>query len=163
LIKVRAQLIGLLRADKKYEEALSQADKLIEVTGGKNLDALMERGRILQGWAEQDPAHLPDAVAHWTDLRLKLQSIRAGKKPDELFEVMYNAAYCLVQESKATGDRSKAGDAEKMLKSVLIQNSKLNGPDTVAKYKVLLAEAISIARPGEAPPATPAQAGPGGQ
>ena len=79
LIKVRAQLIGLLRSEKKYEQALAEADKLIEATGGKNLDALMERGRILQGWAEQDPAHLPDAVAHWTDLRLKLQSIRAGR------------------------------------------------------------------------------------
>ena len=63
---------------------------------------------------------------------------------------MYNAAYCLVQESKATGDRSKAGDAEKMLKSVLIQNSKLNGPDTVARYKVLLAKRFRL--PGRVRP-----------
>ena len=54
LIKVRAQLIGLLRADKKFDEARAQAQKLIEATGGKNLDALMELGRILQDWAEQD-------------------------------------------------------------------------------------------------------------
>ncbi len=166
LIKVRAQLIGLLRSEKKYEQALAEADKLIEATGGKNLDALMERGRILQGWAEQD-AQSPDAaqrlanaVAHWTNLRQKLQTMR--KKPPEYLEVMYNAAYCLVQESKATGDRTKAGDAEKMLKSAMILNPKLNGPDMVAKYKVLLDEAISIARPGQAAPAqaVPAQAAP---
>ena len=75
------------------------------------------------------------------------------KKPIEFFEVMYNAAFCLVQEAKATGDRSKAGDAEKMLKSALILSPKLNGPDMVAKYNVLLNEAISIARPGQAAPA----------
>jgi hypothetical protein len=146
LIKVRAQLIGLLRADKKYEQALAEADKLIEATGGKNLDALMERGRILQAWSEQDPNQLPLAVAHWTDLRMKLQTMR--KKPPEFFEVMYNAAFCLVQEAKATSDRSKAADAEKMLKSALILSPKLNGPDMVAKYKVLLDEAVAIARPG---------------
>jgi hypothetical protein len=166
LIKVRAQLIGLLRSDKKYDQALGEADKLIEATGGKNLDALMERGRILQGWSEQDSQHLPDAVAHWTGLRVKLQSMR--KKPIEFFEVMYNAAFCLIQEAKATGDRKKAGDAEKMLKSALILSPKLNGPDMVAKYKVLLDEAVSIARPGQAVPsqavpAAPAQAAPAGK
>jgi hypothetical protein len=86
------------------------------------------------------------------------------KKPIEFFEVMYNAAYCLVQESKAKGDRAKAADAEKMLKSALILSPKLNGPDMVAKYNVLLNEAVGIARPGQqaAPAAAaPAQAGPG--
>ena len=75
------------------------------------------------------------------------------KKPPEYFEVMYNAAYCLLQEAKEKGDRKKAGDAAKMLNSSLIISPKLNGPDMVAKYKVLLAEAIGIARPGEARPA----------
>ena len=42
---------------------------------------------------------------------------------------MYNAAFCLVQEAKATGDRSKASDAEKMLKRGLIlsPNSERSG------------------------------------
>ena len=34
--------------------------------------------------------------------------------------------------------------AEKVLKSTMFLNSKLDGPDTVAKYKVLLNRAITL-------------------
>ena len=70
------------------------------------------------------------------------------KKPDEYYEVMYNVAKCLVREAEKSKDKAKTVDcakkAEQVLKSPMILSPKLNGPDTVAKYKSLLNKAIVL-------------------
>jgi len=70
------------------------------------------------------------------------------RRPDEYYEVMYNVAKCLVREAEKSQDKAttfdRAKKAEQVLKAALILNPKLNGPDTVAKYKVLLAKAITM-------------------
>jgi hypothetical protein len=110
------------------------------------LEPLMEKGRILEAWAEKDPAKFNLAVGHWAMLRNRLQGIR--KKPDEYYEVLYNVAKCLVREAEKTNDKAKAADcarkAEQVLKSPMILTPKLNGPDTVAKYKALLNKALAL-------------------
>ena len=66
----------------------------------------------------------------------KLEPMR--KKPAEYYEVNYNVALCLYLESQKTGDKSKALDAQQVLNAQFISSPKLDGPDTVARYKELL-------------------------
>jgi len=145
MTRVRAQLIGLLRKDGKFSEALEQVDQLIR-ENPRALEPLMEKGRILEAWAESEPGRYGDAVAHWVMLRNRLQPMR--NKPDEYYEVMYNVAACLVRESELSDDHAtkldRAKKAEQVLKAALVLSPKLNGPDTVAQYKVLLNKAIAM-------------------
>jgi hypothetical protein len=152
LIRVRSQLIELLREKKEYAEGVRQADTLIEQVP-KALEPLMAKGRLLQAWAEEDPSKFPDAVAHWSSLRQKLESIPAGKRPSDYYEVNYNVALCLYLESQKTGDKSKALDAQRVLNALLITKPKLDGPDTVARYKDLLKKSGQADRPPADKPA----------
>ena len=143
------QLAGLLRG--RFDAAMQQVEKLME-TNPRALEPLMEKGRILNEWAEREPAQFEKAVAHWALLRSRLQSLPA--EPPEYFDVTYNVAACLVREAETTRDRAVAADraqkAEQVLKSVLILSPKLNGPDAVARYRVLLDKAIALqGRPAE--------------
>ena len=114
----------------------------------------MEKGRILEAWAEKDPTKFDAAVTHWATLRNRLQPMR--QKPAEYYEVMYNVAKCLVRESEKSNDKAikidRANKAEKVLKSALTLSPKLNGPDTVARYKVLLNKAITLQGRSPEPP-----------
>ncbi len=76
--RARTQLIGLLRKEGNAAEAMNQVEELIRAYP-RALEPLMEKGLILQAWAEKDPTLYDKAVAHWLDLRNKLQSMR--KKP----------------------------------------------------------------------------------
>ena len=155
MTRIRAELVGLLRKEGKFAEALKQADQLIK-DNPRALEPLLEKGRILQDWAEKEPAHFGEAVAHWVTLRTRLQAIH--KKPPDyyhvLYDVMYNVAACLVGEAENAADKAVAMDraktAEKVLKSALILSPKLDGPDSVARYKALLEKAMAMqGRKGE--------------
>ena len=54
----------------------------------------------------------------------------------------------LVREAETSGDKATALDrarkAEQLLKAALVLDSKLDGPDTVARYRVLLDKAIAL-------------------
>jgi hypothetical protein len=106
----------------------------------------MEKGRILEALAEKDPAKLDEAMAHWTDLRNRLQ--RAPNYRNEYYEVLYNGVNCLIRQSETSKDKTIAFDrakkAEQVLKSALVLSPKLNGPENVAKYKALLDKAIAL-------------------
>jgi cellulose synthase operon protein C len=145
LTRVRAQLVGILRKQGKFEEALAQAERLIKDNPGA-LEPLMEKGRILEGWAENDPKYYDKAVSHWVMLRSRLQPLR--QKPPEYYEVMYNVAACLVREAEKSPDKpttlDRAKKAEQVLKAALVLSPRLNGPDTVARYRVLLDRAIAL-------------------
>jgi hypothetical protein len=135
LARIQAQLVGLLRQKGQYAEGLAQVDKLIEAFPNA-LEPKMEKGRLLQSWADVDPAHFSEAVAHWTMLRMRLA--RIAKRPPEYYEVVYNAASCLFAESLKTHDDQKALQAEQLLSATLVLSPHLDGPVMVAKYKELL-------------------------
>jgi tetratricopeptide (TPR) repeat protein len=145
MTRVRARLVGVLRKEGKYEEALKQVDLLLK-DHSNSLELLMEKGQILQDWSEKEPAHFSAAVDHWVMLRNRLQG--QWKKPPEYYDVMYNVAACLVRQAENTKDKATTMDlankAEKVLNYALIMSPKLNGPDTVARYKVLLDKAITM-------------------
>ncbi len=96
----------------------------------------MEKGRLLQAWADIEPARFDEAVAHWTRLRTRLAHARS--KPPEYYEVVYNAADCLFLAALKARDPSQALQAEQLLNATLVLSPRLNGPETVARYKDLL-------------------------
>lgn len=143
--RIRSDLIMTLRKQEKYGDALEQVDALIEKYPNA-LPLLMERGRILEAWADKDTTKFKDAVEHWSNLRNRLQKM--SKKPKEIYEVMFNVANCLVREAEKATDKAQAAEsankAEKVLNSALILSPKLDGPDRVAKYKALKDKAIAL-------------------
>ncbi len=144
--RIRTQLPKMLREQGKFDEAMKQVEQLVK-DNPNALEPLMEKGKILEAWAEKNPAKFDEAVAHWAMVRNRLQPLK--KKPDEYYEVMYNVANCLVHEAERNKDKAtateKANQAEKVLKSPLTLNPKLNGnPDTAAKYRALLKKAIEL-------------------
>lgn len=145
MTRVHAQAIGLLRKQGNFKEALDQVNELIKAHP-RALEPQMEKGYILEGWAEKEPTHYNESVAHWVMLRKKLQTIRP--KPPEYYEVMYRVAACLVREAETSKDKATATDrartAEQVLKAALVLSPKLNGPDMVARYRALLDKAIVL-------------------
>lgn len=139
ITRVRAQLIGLLRNEAKYDEANKQVDALIKANPNA-LEPLMEKGRILQSWAQREPKRYAECVAHWTQVRQLLGRLKS--RPPEYYEVLYNAALCLMSDARHSKDKEKALQAEQMLKSTLTLSPSLSGPDMVAKYKALLTQAM---------------------
>lgn len=132
IIRIRAQLIGLLRNEKNYPEALKQVEALLKEQPNA-LEPLMEKGNILQALAETDPMRYEEAVKWWTMIRLKLQG-SPGKKPKEYYEVIYNCAFCLEKQNTA----EKKTQAFQLLRSTLTLSPDLDGPDRVAMYEALL-------------------------
>ncbi len=132
MTRVRSQLIGILRTEKKYEEALKQVEALL-VAQPNALEPLIEKGNILQALAEANPKRYDEAVKWWTTIRLKL-SAEKGKKPPAYYDVIYNCAKCLAEQK----DPVKAGQAGQLLNATLALSPALDGPDRVEKYKALL-------------------------
>lgn len=139
--RVRAQLAGLLRKEGNLAEALTQVEEVIKERP-RSLEPRMEKCRILQGMAEQDPALWPKAVEHWAQLRNLLLPMK--NQPPEFFEVTYWTAVCLAKQGAAMNDAAgaeKIKDAQKVLKSTIILKPTLGDqPDLVAKYEALLKE-----------------------
>lgn len=132
MTRVRSQLIGLLRAERKYDEALQQVEALLKQQPNA-LEPLMERGNILQALAESDPKRYDEAIKQWTDIRARLQKI-PGKKPPEYYEAIYNCAVCLLAKKKPELNKQ----ASQLLNTTLALSPTLDGPDRVALYKALL-------------------------
>ncbi len=132
LINVRAQLIGLDRAEGEFDEALKQVDALLKDQPNA-LEPLMEKGHLLQALAEKDPKRYDETIKWWTNIRMKLHG-QTGKKPPAYYEVIYNCAVCLVAQKTA----EKNTQAVQLLNSTLALSPNLDGPDRVEKYKALL-------------------------
>jgi hypothetical protein len=124
-----------LRGEGRFNQALAQAERLVQ-ENPKSLEPRIERAQILQSWAESDPKRYSQAVVQWIELRTALQNVRP--RPKEYYDVVYNAAFCLVAQCEPTGDKSLVRQAEQLLKSVLVLSPNLTGPETVAKYNALV-------------------------
>jgi tetratricopeptide (TPR) repeat protein len=135
VVRVRARLVGLLRGAGKFADALKQSDELI-AKNPKYLEPRMTRAQILEDWGAEDSSKYEQAVLQWTEVRTLLG--RLATKPPEFYEALYRTAFCLYKQGVASKDASKLLQAEQVLKSTLVTNSRLDGPDTVDKYNDLL-------------------------
>ncbi len=152
VVRARAQLIGLLRTEGKFEEAVKQSDELI-AKNPRSLEPRLVRAQILEDWAKKDPTKFDAAVAQWTEVRTLLG--RMANKPPEYYESIYRTASCLFSQAEATKDPSKLLQAEQVLKSTMVLHSRLSGPDMVGRYNDLLKRIL------DARPKTPAAGGKG--
>ena len=141
LIQVQAALIGLLRTDGQYDEALVQVDALLKSVPNA-LEPKIERARILQGLAEETPSKYAEATTEWAKLRSAFQ--RSTKKPPVYYEIIYNTAVCLAGQANNTRDAKAAAEfkkqANQLLKGTVALSPALNGPEMVAKYNTLIQE-----------------------
>ena len=142
---VRAKKIGLLRAEKKFEEALQQVDALIKDVP-KALEPKVEKARILTGMAAADEvpslAKWTAATESWAQLRNLMQGLQ--KKPAEYYESVYETARGLGERAKLTTGQKEANElrtqARQLLKGTTALAPNLSGPDMVAKYQALSEE-----------------------
>ena len=151
MTRIRSQLIGLLRADGKFEEALPLVEALLKEQPNA-LEPMMEKGHILQTLAEKNPQRYGEAVQWWTRIRLKLAS-SPGKKPMEYYEAIYNCAVCLAAQKKPETNLQ----ATQLLNSTLALSPDLDGPDRIELYKALVKQLPPAPKPAPAP-ATKAKA-----
>src|SRR5690606_19716933 len=113
-------------------QALKEVDQLI-ADNPRSLEPLITKATILQAWARADttdPSKYDQCVAQWTKIRVLLQ--RMPERPPEYYDAIYNAATCLLEQSAALKDKSKAQLAQQLLNNPLTLTPKLNGPETVA-------------------------------
>lgn len=155
LPRARSRMIAQLRKEGKFEAAMEQVEQLVK-ENPRSLDAQMERARILQAWAQRDPAQFDKAVAQWHFIRNLLEPSRK-RFPREYYEVIYNAADCLriqaekaAQESQSSTAQARAAEGAKLLFSAMTLNPKLDGdPNTVARYKALLDKLKGLSAAGK--------------
>ena len=139
--RLRTLLISIQRKNQKFAEANAQVDKLI-ADNPKALELLMEKGWILQAWSEKDSANYAKAVLHWEKLRRSLE--RMKKKLPDFYTVTYNEALCLYKWAQKDGDKENVKKGLQLLKPLLMLDPKLNGPDTVARFRALVDQLESL-------------------
>lgn len=141
LIRVQAALVGLLRSDRQFDEAMKQVEVLIKAAP-KALDPQVERAHILQGMAEESPAKWAEATKAWGDLRTMFA--RATKKPPAYYEIVLNQATCLAGQARNAQTDAAGAEFKKqalaLLKGTLALAPALSGPDMVARYNTLIGE-----------------------
>lgn len=122
----------------------------------------MEKGRILLTLANKDPSKFPEAVAHWADLRFRLERSRSGQTPKEYYEVVYNCSVCLASEARKQQDKAKLLQAEQLLKATMFKHPELSGEEMKNNYNRLIQVLEKLqkqmgdsAAPAEAPAAAP--------
>lgn len=152
LTQVRLLVVDLLRAERRYAEASSEADRLV-ADNPQVLEPMIHQAQVLQDWSKLKPEKLPKAVAAWTRVRNVLQGLQP--KPPEYYDAVYNMADCLFREARASGDDKKLLQAEQALKATLALYPNLHGPESVKQFQELLARVVAH-RP-HAPATPPAQ------
>ena len=143
-------LAGLFCNQGEFEKALATVNTLIKAHPNV-LEPLMEKGRILLALAKKDPERFPDAVAHWADLRVRLE--RMAHPPKEYYEVVYNCSVCLASEARSQRDKAKLLQAEQLLKATIFKHPELSGDDMKNNYNKLIQVLEKLQKQmGDAPP-----------
>lgn len=135
MIRVRSQLVAVLRTQGQFQEALKQSEELI-AKNPKALEPKMAKAQILEEWAKKEPDKYEAAAAQWTEVRVLLG--RLAQKPPEYYQSVYHAANCLFQQWETKKKIRSLVQAEQVLKSVVVLESKAIDPDLFAQYKQLL-------------------------
>ena len=149
ITRVRARLIGILGKKGAFVKAVAQATSLVK-DNPRSLDARMEECRLRYNWAMKDPQQVIAAQTACEALRANLNRGK-GQKPPEYYEVAYYEADLFCTQAKELAKKGNKADAaaaadkaDSVLKNGLFFNPKLDGPDRVAQYKKLLAEAAQL-------------------
>jgi hypothetical protein len=143
---VTAQLADILGKEGNLDGASKEIAKLRK-DRPNNLDFMKVEAQLWQEWAQKDASRYDTAVQKWTEIRRRLQR-QKNKEAATYYDAVYNAAFCLLMQakkltldpSKKAQARQKAVDGEKVIESEMVPNPKLDGPQTVRRFKELLAD-----------------------
>lgn len=133
--QLRLLVVDLLRRERRYDEALAEADRLTADNPGV-VEPMLYRAQALDDWSKLAPARLGEAVTAWMRVRTAMQGIQP--KPAEYFDAVYNAADCLYRQARETHDPAHLLQAEKVLKGTLVLYPQLRSPQQLEKYQSLL-------------------------
>lgn len=152
LIGAKAQVVGLLRTQGKYQEAIKQSDDLI-AQSPRSLEPRLAKALILQDWAKDDASKFAPAIAQWTEVRVMLG--RLPKKPPEYYLALYHTAECLYSQWTVTHDAALLGQAEQTLQSALVLDSKSIPSELLSQYQELVKRITTarsrVSKPGSRP------------
>ena len=148
---VRAQLVELLGKRGKLDEATAEIAKLRKEKPN-NLDFMRVEAQLWQDWGQKDPNRYDTAMQKWTEIRRRLQHQRGKAMAGIYYDATYNASFCLYMEASklalSPGKKEealhKAEEAQKIIKSELIPNPKLDGPDNVKRFNDMLSDADKL-------------------
>ena len=131
LLLLRLKKARALRKSHEFGDAQSLVDELMKARPNA-LDVLMERGYLLEDWAQADSTRWDESLKHWNWLATRLD--RAAKKAPQYYECWYHVAYALWKKGKPDDKRK----AIQTLKGVMILSPSVGSPEMKAKYQSLL-------------------------
>ncbi len=129
LLFTRIKLAAALRGQNKFNEANSFLDEVLAMKP-PYLEALIEKGMLLEAEAEAGQGSWNLAINHWEDLSRRME--RSRPRPAAYYDAWYHVAYGLSKQKNVA-------KARQALMGVMRLSPGVGGPEMKAKYQGLLA------------------------
>ncbi len=111
LTQVRMLMVDMLLEQEDYRAASEEVDRLIQ-DNPRQLEPMIKKAQVLQGWSKLDEEKLDAATGQWIRVRTALQIAHAPQ--NVYYDAVYNTAECLYLLGRHTKDTVKIVDAEKI-------------------------------------------------
>ncbi|CAN5891653.1 hypothetical protein BH23PLA1_BH23PLA1_27930 [soil metagenome] len=128
ILRTKLKQVSALRQAKQFNDAWAKIDVLIKANP-RSLDLLIERCRLMEDWAHEQPGYWSHAIRYWSELAQQLGNARP--RPSEYYEAWYHVAYC----QSMSGQKDTA---RRTLKSVMALSDSLGTPEIKSQYQNLL-------------------------
>ena len=128
LIRVKLKKSEALRRSKSFSDAETLLEE-VKKERPRTLEVLMERGYLLEDWAQADATRWKDDLNYWVWLSGQLG--RGERRTPQYFESEYHVALARYK----SGDKTKAIQT---LRGVMTLYPKVGSPEIKAKYTALL-------------------------
>jgi cellulose synthase operon protein C len=128
IFRTRLRKAEALRKSHQFQDA----EKLVEemrIERPKMIEILMERGYLLEDWAQADQTKWDGSLTYWKWLGGRFESVRP--RPVQYYECWQHVALALYKK----GDKLKATQT---LKGVMTLSPTVGSPEMKAKYQALL-------------------------
>ena len=126
---IRIRLASALRGQNKFDEANSLLDELL-AQKPPYLEALVEKGMLLESEAEAGQGTWAAAIKHWEDLTRRME--RSRPRPSTYYDAWYHVAWGLSKQKNTA-------KARQALMGVMRLSPNVGNPEIKAKYQGLLA------------------------
>jgi tetratricopeptide (TPR) repeat protein len=126
---IRIKLASALRGQNKFDEANSLLDEAL-AQKPPYLDALVEKGMLLEAEAEAGQGTWAAAIKHWEDLTRRME--RSRPRPATYYDAWYHVAWGLSKQKNSA-------KARQALMGVMRLTPGVGSPEMKAKYQGLLA------------------------
>ena len=126
---IRIKLASALRGQRKFDEANSLLDEALSQKP-PYLDALLEKGMLLEAEAEAGQGTWAAAIKYWEELTRRTERFRP--RPPAYYDAWYHVAWGFFKQKNPV-------KARQALMGVMRLSPNVGGPEMKAKYQGLLA------------------------